>query len=367
VVGTYAPLGVHTYEVLNEENIAQPNQPYLSGAAYTSILRAVYPVIHANDPKATVLLGGFSSAPDTAPTVPPSQESEQPYTYLRGLYAAGAEPYFDAVSVHPYSTPDLPSGPDPWNPFQYVPIESPANPYPCAGVGNQDCMHSIMKSNGDAAKKLWITETGAESSLDPDAFNNSAGFGSQAFQSQDITQTFALGNALNYVGPVIFNYLWTDDAPSVEQIPSSPVTDDYYGLLTSSGTPKLAYTAFRDAVKGTSTNVTLSPGQTLQGSTDQRLINPDSGAVLIMQDDGNLVLQNAQGTPLWSTQTWGHPGASASLSQAGRLVVSAPDGTPLWSSPNPSTSGAELVLQNVPGQQLVITGLLGRTVWNAGL
>ncbi len=52
---------------------------------------------------------------------------------------------------------------------------------------------------------------------------------------------------------------------------------------------------------------------------------------LDMQDDGNLVL-NDEGIPVWSSGTEGNPGAFLRCQDDGNLVIYAPDGTPLWSS-----------------------------------
>jgi hypothetical protein len=61
------------------------------------------------------------------------------------------------------------------------------------------------------------------------------------------------------------------------------------------------------------------------------------GAYSVMQNDGNFVVYDAGGTALWATHTDGHPGAYACMQVDGNFVVYAPggafcSGTPLWAS-----------------------------------
>jgi hypothetical protein len=51
-----------------------------------------------------------------------------------------------------------------------------------------------------------------------------------------------------------------------------------------------------------------------------------------MQGDGNLVLYDTASKPLWSSGTYGHPGAYAAMQDDCHLVVYGPAGAPLWVS-----------------------------------
>lgn len=57
---------------------------------------------------------------------------------------------------------------------------------------------------------------------------------------------------------------------------------------------------------------------------------PVSG--LYMQSDGNLVLYNTSGQPIWNSGTSGNPNASLALQTDGNLVIYSVQGTALWSS-----------------------------------
>ena len=49
-----------------------------------------------------------------------------------------------------------------------------------------------------------------------------------------------------------------------------------------------------------------------------------------MQGDGNLVMYNAFGQPVWASDTWGFPGAYASILDDGHLVIVDGSGVPIW-------------------------------------
>ena len=65
---------------------------------------------------------------------------------------------------------------------------------------------------------------------------------------------------------------------------------------------------------------------------------------IVMQDDGNLVMYDANG-PVWASGTDQHPGAVLVLQDDGNLVIYAPDGTPLWAT------GTNITMMRVAGFQ----------------
>lgn len=80
---------------------------------------------------------------------------------------------------------------------------------------------------------------------------------------------------------------------------------------------------------------------------------------LYMQPDGNLVIYNSSGQPVWNSETGGHPGAFLALQPDGNLVIYH-NGSALWSSATVSTpdylSRVEYTLRNTilyPGQSLL--------------
>jgi len=128
--------------IWNEPNLAfewgfRPVDP----AGYTALLRTIYPRAKQADPTVIVLAGAL------APTLEPegSPNGMNDLTYLQRMYEAGAAPYFDALAAHAYgfkSPPDEPPAPDRIN-FRRV-----------------ELVREVMIRNGDAAKPVYITESG---------------------------------------------------------------------------------------------------------------------------------------------------------------------------------------------------------------
>jgi len=122
LLNRYRSTGPHAFEIWNEENAAAFWPSGVNAADYFSMLQTCYTAIKAADPLTTVLNGGLTDGSNTT-------------NYMASLYAAGAKNYFDAWSQHTYTkTP------------QYETIVSKAR--------------NIMAANGDAAKKIWMTECG---------------------------------------------------------------------------------------------------------------------------------------------------------------------------------------------------------------
>ncbi len=109
--------------------------------AYTDLLRVVYPAAHVANPD-VIILGG-ALAPTLEP--PGSPAGLNDLLYLTAMYAAGAAPYFDALSAHAYGlgfAPDTPPDPALIN-FRRV-----------------ELLRKIMEANGDAEKLIYVTEAG---------------------------------------------------------------------------------------------------------------------------------------------------------------------------------------------------------------
>jgi hypothetical protein len=69
-----------------------------------------------------------------------------------------------------------------------------------------------------------------------------------------------------------------------------------------------------------------------QGAVVWTLGSYGANTFLTMQSDGNFVLYNINGTPLWHAQTYGNPGAYLAVQDDGNVVVYSRYLTPLWSS-----------------------------------
>ncbi|MEA2518877.1 MAG: large repetitive protein, partial [Chloroflexota bacterium] len=113
---------VHTWEVWNEENSAIFWKSGVSAAGYAALLKATYAAIKAEDPTATVLLGGTVGF-------------DRPF--MDGIAAAGAWSSFDALAIHTYVA---------------------GQPETSMVVTWLDNARAYMAAKG--AKPIWVTEFG---------------------------------------------------------------------------------------------------------------------------------------------------------------------------------------------------------------
>ncbi|WP_433174882.1 hypothetical protein [Actinoallomurus sp. CA-150999] len=82
--------------------------------------------------------------------------------------------------------------------------------------------------------------------------------------------------------------------------------------------------------------------------------------VLTMQTDGNLVLSDKNGKPMWATNTF-RPGAHAMLQTDGNLVVLSSGNRPIWGAGCQGHDHATMVLQS--DANLVIKDRNGSPTW----
>ncbi|MEU1393509.1 MULTISPECIES: hypothetical protein [unclassified Nonomuraea] len=110
------------------------------------------------------------------------------------------------------------------------------------------------------------------------------------------------------------------------------------GILAAGLPAGLAVTGVAQAAANTPV---LAAGETL--AAGQRLVSPDGQYVLVMQNDGNLVLYAPGNRAVWATGT--HAGGSgAEMQRDGNLVVYAPGHVAVWAT---GTGGRlHLELQN---------------------
>ncbi|HEX3975891.1 MAG TPA: hypothetical protein VHW96_06475 [Solirubrobacteraceae bacterium] len=84
---------------------------------------------------------------------------------------------------------------------------------------------------------------------------------------------------------------------------------------------------------------------------------------LTMLADGNLALFDGSGTELWSTKTYGHAGAYASMQTDGNLVVYDKTGHALWSSATNGHPGSHLDMLGDGNVDIIDPG--GTVVWRS--
>jgi hypothetical protein len=270
---------VSAWEVWNEPNwdpfwASGPN-----AADYVNLLKPTYVAIKSVAPRTTVITGGLAPYGDLARTpVDAKVAREHPVNFLKAMYAAGARGYFDGVGHHPYAYPYAPAdcciG---WNAVLYT-----------------QTLHDVMAANGDGAKKVWGTESGAPT----------AGWGavSEAQQAEWVRQYFALWDNWSFTGPLLF-YTLRDFGTD----PSN--NDDHFGFMRTDLSPKPAYNVFVQQVQAAAGVGTVAGGSATSpflkvSSPSQAVAANPKGGYYVLGANGNVVAFGGapySGSPVFPT------------------------------------------------------------------
>jgi hypothetical protein len=141
---------VAAYQVWNEPNLARewaerrPNP-----AEYVALLKTCYVAIKAADPAAVVISAGL------APTGTDDEQAMPDDKFLRGMYEAGALPYFDLLGLH---APGYKAPPE-LSPTAVAASDEYGGNRAFAFRHVED-MRAIMEEFGDGAKQIAIVEFG---------------------------------------------------------------------------------------------------------------------------------------------------------------------------------------------------------------
>jgi hypothetical protein len=206
---------VAAYEIWNEEDspswwVGAPNP-----AAYAALLKATYPFVKGGDPGATVVLGGLTG---------------NDYSFLEGVYAAGAKGSFDAVGVHTDTACNIAP------PGSFL-RQMDGRIMPDSFLAYRE-VHAVMLANGDD-KPIWMTElswrtTGATCGEGAWAGQKPEGV-SDARQAEYLTQAYHCLAQDSYVQVALW-YQLQDEGSIVS------------GLLRGDGARKPAFAALSDYV-----------------------------------------------------------------------------------------------------------------------
>jgi putative glycosyl hydrolase len=243
IVGHYSSRAnpIRHWEIWNEEDICvQGYCPRIDPEFYGHILIDAYHAIKAIDPGATVVLGGISP-----------KGFEYSSNYLSDLYGTAAlqthlgqygyHP-FDAVGVHPYAE-----------------VFTSPNPGLADVLDNK--VKAVMNANGDAAKKVWLTEMGWNSSQVSES--SQASYLTQSYQMMDThTDPAYPGN-----GPYVERYFWFAYADFG--------TVDLWGLKTADlSRAKPSYTAYKNLGPSSVTKPIPPPEDSMPGLTRESSADP---------------------------------------------------------------------------------------------
>jgi hypothetical protein len=212
----YSKMGVSAWEIWNEPNLSQFWGPGADASAYTALLKQAYVAIKKQNPKMQVVTGGLAQPATGGGNI-------DSRLFLQLMYGSGAASYFDAVGDHPYTAPQLP-------------LDSTGNNW-AQMFSTSTSLRSIMSQNGDANKKIWITEFGAPTA-GVNAWDTTV---SEDRQAAMVTQSLSLAASYAWTGPT-FWYNYKDFCA-----PGSADSECYYGMVRSDGTAKPAFAAFRNS------------------------------------------------------------------------------------------------------------------------
>ena len=213
-----------TFEIWNEPNYSDFWLPSPNAASYTQLLKKSYTRIKQENSSATVISGGLASAGDDSGNI-------APITFTKTMYSSGAKGYFDAIAIHPYSYPALPSYIAPWNRWQQIiPI------------------YKQIELMGDQGKQVWITEYGAptngegiaHTSSQLEDFEYQKDFVDETTQAQLLQSALLLHEEMGDIAGPFFYYSLKDAGLTRN------TTENFYGLLRYDGSKKPAYYVFKN-------------------------------------------------------------------------------------------------------------------------
>ena len=238
---------VLAYIVWNEPNLAiewagQAPDP----AGYASLLCAAHSALHGADPEALVISAGL------APTNHTDTSAQDDRRYLEAMYAAGAADCFDILGAHPYG-------------FAYPP-DDPHDAHDGLNFARLADLRGIMVARGDEDKPIWATELGW--TTDPVGEEQQWLRVSEEEQSRYLVKAFELAAE---------EWPWLERIAVWNLSTGLPAEDEMrgYSILTSDGTPKLAYQALAELAGAQGSTAVEKPKDRGAGPLSVEILAPD--------------------------------------------------------------------------------------------
>jgi hypothetical protein len=228
---------ISAYQICNEPNLAEMwhQSKYAEPVEYVAYLREAYLRAKQADPNCIIVTAGMAvngGAGDRA---------MDDVAFFRGMYEAGAKPYFDVLASHPYG-------------FAYEPEDATSNPIHCFRRVEQ--VRQVMLEYGDGAKPIWATEFGWI--IDPgEGCQNYDGWPGRWWQRVPAqTQADYLYRAFQYARTnwpwMGVMFVWNMD---YDLVPWNDYCDQksWFALLNHDGSPRPSYWTLARMVQGTPT------------------------------------------------------------------------------------------------------------------
>ncbi len=208
---------VNDFEIWNE-----PNQPQFwvnpNPTKYTALLKTAYMAAKSVSPSVNILGGSISNTTSIGTD------------FLKGMYSAGAKPYFDVLSQHIYGDPPAHGNMTPETLFDTL----------------TTAILPIMQSYNDSAKKIWITEHGYTTAL----ANSSHPAGvTDSVQADYLTRAYNKAKTMPIIDSLYY-FSWMNGS-NWNTGCNCAVTDSYdleqnYGIVRVDDRQKLAYLAYKN-------------------------------------------------------------------------------------------------------------------------
>lgn len=225
----YAPMGIHTWEIWNEQNTTGFWKPSPSPEAYTTLLKATSQAIKGVDPSARLVLGGLASKLTSGGNF--SQAD-----FLASVSALGGNRLVDAIGYHPYTYPYLPSATTSFR----TAWEKMAS--------SENSLRSVLTTYGTPDLPIWLTEYGAPTGGPGTASDGSpATIGPTTTHVTEAHQARIATDAVKTAAadPYVKTLFWYADR-DLGTDPSS--SENFYGIRRADGSAKPAFQALSDAI-----------------------------------------------------------------------------------------------------------------------
>ena len=151
---------IAAYQIWNEPNLSREwGGVAPDPAAYVEMLKAGYEAIKQADPGAIVISAGL------APTTRFDRVAMPDTEFLRRMYSAGAQPYFDALGAHGagYKAPPAKDPGEVAQDANYYNVGDPNCPGQACRIycfRHVEDLHQVMVNHGDADKQVVVLEFG---------------------------------------------------------------------------------------------------------------------------------------------------------------------------------------------------------------
>jgi len=231
----YSSLGVHYWEIWNEQNLARFWAPKPSVVDYVKLVRDASVAIRAVDGMAHIVAGGLAATRrrDGVAVLHTAPPNVAPLEFLQEACENGIGDYVDSVGYHPYTFPLVPGGsllrraPNSWDLIEKTRVS----------------FSSILRDCGSRSPDVWLTEFGAPTEGGANGGGMLRGTVSEreGLQAEIASSAVKLANGSQCIGALF----WYTDADSGD----TGTQEGFFGLRRADGSAKPGYAALRDGVR----------------------------------------------------------------------------------------------------------------------